>query len=128
MIDIPYIGLRGTDQKGLPLSGSSPLIASECQISNCLRPPASIIVGGAYPGSLAPSDFQISLPVFLSNATATLPSPPTRQKSLSPSTSGWPVNPQLGVSTLYSAFRSFDQRTLPFSASRQSRFPSAPRE
>ena len=61
------------------------------QISNWRVPPASMIAGELYPDSLADNARQISLPVSLSNATTTLPWPPTMQTSLRPSTSGWPA-------------------------------------
>src|SRR5438093_6397400 len=116
----------GAVQKSLPLSGSSELIDSGCQMISCFWPPASIIVGGQYPGSLAERARQSSLPVSLSNATATLPCPPTRQINLLPSTSGCPAKPHNGVCTSKSFLNSRDQITFPEPQSKQNRWPSAP--
>src|SRR6516164_1098735 len=126
MIDMPWFDSSSNDQYGLPVSASMPLIVMGSQTTSCRLPPASTIAGVPYPGSLFDNERHSSLPVSLSKATATLPSPPTRQMSFCPSTSGLQEKPQRGVSVLYSFFNSLDQTTVPFSASRQKRLPSAP--
>ena len=71
---------------------------------SCRTPPASTMIGWLYPGSVSDeSERQISPPVSLSNAmTFALGSPPTRQISRSPSTSGAPVLPHDGIEALKS--------------------------
>ena len=72
---------------------------------SCRVPPAAMMMGAEYPGSESDdSARQTSAPVSLSNAT-TLASgcPPTRAMSRSPSTSGAPARPQVGISASYSS-------------------------
>src|SRR5205823_13558569 len=120
-------GFSSADQYTLPVSGSTLLIPSGVQSTSCRVPPASMIDGGQYPGSLADSARQSPLTVSLSKATRTLPSPPTVTNSFCPSTSGWPANPHCGACTPYSFLRSFCHTTLPLAASRQRRSPIVPR-
>ena len=83
-------------------------------------------VGGPYPGFFALRAFTASLPVSLSNTTATLPSPPSRQMSKFLYTSGCPLNPHSGGFAPESFGKFFDHTTLPVPASRQYRSPIAP--
>jgi hypothetical protein len=46
MIDMPYIGLSGCDQRTRPVAGSRPLRLSASQISSSRAAPSPIIVGG----------------------------------------------------------------------------------
>ena len=55
-----------------------------------------------------------------------LPGPPTRQISRLPSSSGCSAKPHMGALMPNSFLKSCDHSTVPFSASRQARFPSAP--
>src|SRR5688500_3768252 len=99
MMTDPLLAVYFSFQYSLPVSGSNPLSELGPTAMSCRLPPAVMIVTGEYPnpvGSDSVPDFQISLPVVLSNATTWLPSPPTRVISLSPSMNGWAAYPHSG--------------------------------
>src|SRR6266852_3034250 len=91
-------------QNTLPVAGSSELNPVGWKMMSCRTPPTSKMIGWLYPGSVSDeSERQISSPVRLSSAiTLASGSPPTRQISRSPSTSGAPVMPHDGIDVLKS--------------------------